>query len=168
MTSEQFDAAIKAAAEAGAKVAVEAMRASGPAAPTGRVRDAQDVAGMTDETFAAMVADRRGHDRPAIPEERVENCESTSGARFTAVISHGKVKVLENYEHPAGAEIHQAEGGIVPDGFPIRDTHGKLEPKFKQWKWEAFWQADINTFIGKPLPAHFCAYAASAKTAAAE
>ncbi len=55
---------------------------------------------------------------------------------------------LEDYTHPDGTDRKSDEGGLVPSGYEIgRDKH-------KQWKWESFWQADINSYVGKPLPAH--------------
>ncbi len=98
-----------------------------------------------------------------------------TGATATAhvvegkTLKNGRITQLIGYAQPSEAYLHQNEGGHVPDGFPIwKDgsartiTEGKepeigdLDPAFKQWRWEQYYQADLRRCIGKELHAHHC------------
>jgi hypothetical protein len=141
LTQEQFNDAIKAAAQAGAEAAVAAMGGRAAAQPLS--------AQSPEEQFQAQKEALFGSRREGPPHTFVKNCESVTGAKFTARIDHrGIIVNLDDYTHPAGTETLITEGGLVPSGYKIGgDQH-------KQWKWSSFWQADINAFVGKALPAH--------------
>lgn len=78
---------------------------------------------------------------------------SETGARITLRITHGVVSQFARYEHPEGVELPaDAEGeivGLVPNGLPIKLPDGKYSEQYKQWKYETFWCADLNRYIGK-------------------
>jgi hypothetical protein len=60
-----------------------------------------------------------------------------------------------DYAYPEGIETFVDEpGGRVPHGMPIKTEQGQFSPLYKQWRWENFWQSDIRTYVGKPLPAY--------------
>jgi hypothetical protein len=135
MTEEQLNTTIAAAVKAG----VEAALAARPDAPKLSI----------DEQFSAEIAQRKGLDRPPLKVETIPAVTSQSGAMFGVETDHnGRVRALVNYTHPTGYDKHEQDGGIAPNGYPIGDAN------YKQWLWETFWQADINQFIGKPLPKH--------------
>jgi hypothetical protein len=149
MTQEQFSEAIAAAA----KAAVEGVLASQAKATVATV-DASP-----EEQFDAQKKAALGAPRPGPEPTYVKNCPSVTGATFTAKIDHrGKVTELLDYECPTGVDALVTEGGIVPSGYRIGGN------EHAHWKWSSFWQADINAFVGKPLPAHVKA-AADAATA---
>ncbi len=103
-----------------------------------------------DEQFHAMSDARRGRDNPPLKVSIVEGIESPTGGKFDAKIDHNdRVVDLLNYTWPAGTDKPVASGGLVPDGYRIG------EQLHKHWLWTDFRQADINAFVGKPLPKHF-------------
>lgn len=113
-----------------------------------------------DGQFHRWVDNMKGHDRPATPMRKVA-CKSPTGATFVAVVADsrthpgGRVINLEQYRHPEGVDRYQADGGLVPDGFPMAGGDGKASSSlYKQWRWESFYQADLRSFVGKPLPPH--------------
>jgi hypothetical protein len=109
-----------------------------------------------DEKFQAEIASRKGTDRPPLPTSVVKGVTSETGSTFDALIDHrGNVVALDKYAHPTGVDVHQTDGGLVPQGLPIRDAGGgDFSMLFKQWRYESFWAHDLNAYIGKPLPAH--------------
>lgn len=108
-------------------------------------------AGMSeDDKFHAEMAQRKGTDKPALPTSTVKGVVSETGASFDPLIDHrGAVAQLENYTLPAGARVHQDEDGLLPNGHPLAG------PVLEQHLYETYWRADLNRFIGKPLPKHF-------------
>jgi hypothetical protein len=152
-----------------------------------------------DETYAKMMSELRGQNEEIAKlglVEVVTGCMSdlgattatgeSVGATFDAELHHkpfsvggkitGKVpgvlpivKSLLHYTEPVGHDVHQAQGGLVPDGLTIQEQGPggpRLSSTYVQWKWETFWQADIRRFVGKPLPAHIRADAARRAAAA--
>ncbi len=102
------------------------------------------------EQFQAMSDARRGRDNPPLTTTIVEGIVSATGGKFDVKIDHrNRVVDLLNYTWPEGHDKPVAAGGLVPDGYKIGET------LHKHWMWTDFRQADINAFVGKPLPAHY-------------
>ena len=122
------------------------IAAQGIAAPT---RPVEVVSASPNAQFEAATSARRGIDNPPLPVTTVEGCCSTTGSTFTAKIDHnGRVVDLLDYTWPDGVDVGADSGGLCPSGYTIGS-------KFHDhWKWTDFRQADINTFVGKPLPNH--------------
>ena len=150
MTEEQFQNAIATAATSAAKAAVEAaMSALTGNAPQKKFEDASP-----NDQFAAMMHARKQGDQPPIP-VTLEECKSPdTGATFKAEIQRGIVFTLVDYAYPEGIEVHQSDGGIVPDRLPVKDPDGRYNPAYKQWRWTEFLQRDMRSFVGRPLPAY--------------
>jgi hypothetical protein len=122
-----------------------------------------------DEVHAQMMRELRGKTVDPIAiglVEVVEHCTSDSGATFDAECQYtpvhvdgklaGKtgapvVKCLLNYTWPVGHDVHQQDGGLVPNGMAMVED-GKPSPTYRQWLWETYLQADTRRFVGKPLP----------------
>lgn len=73
----------------------------------------------------------------------------------------GRIVDLEHYTHPAGVDVHVADGGLVPDGKEIGTTDHKM------WKYQEFWKRDLNEFIGKPFISYYSKTEAEARRVAA-
>lgn len=102
------------------------------------------------EQFQSMADARRGRDNPPLATKVIEGIESQTGAKFDAKIDHhDKVVDLLHYTLPDGVDLSVDAGGLAPAGYPIGSVN------HKHWKWTSFLQADINLFVGKPLPKHF-------------
>lgn len=152
LTEEQLQSLIATAAKAGA----EAALANG-----GTVK--KDFATATpNEQFQAMMDEKRGKHLPALETSITPGIVSPTGSSFDALKDHnGRVRELLNYKEPKGYDVHQDDGGLATNGLQIKDPEtGQLTPQFKQHVYENYFQADINTFIGKPLPAYFVPKAA--------
>jgi hypothetical protein len=122
-----------------------------------------------DEAHAQMMRELRGKTVDPIAlglVEVVEHCTSDSGATFDAECHYtpvhvdgrlaGKtgtpiVKQLLNYTWPVGHDVHQRDGGLVPDGMAMIED-SKPSPTYRQWLWETYLQADTRRFVGKALP----------------
>jgi hypothetical protein len=71
----------------------------------------------------------------------------------------GRVVRLETYAYPPGIEVAQAHGGLLPDGMRMRNplTNDGLDPLYKQWRYQNFWRADLNSIAsGQPLRPEHC------------
>ena len=74
--------------------------------------------------------------------------------RFVAVVAPskahkgGRIITLEEYRYEEGYELHEKDGGRVPDGMTIRSREGQPSKKFKQWKYERTWKKDLAYFSG--------------------
>jgi len=65
-----------------------------------------------------------------------------------------KVTNIEEYRFPEGHDKHQRSGGLVPDGFEMKDyASGKESGAYKLWRTHSFWLVDAKAFVGKKLPA---------------
>lgn len=130
-----------------AHLVAEVLKAIGFKAPDGEHL-------TVDEKFHQQVSELK---RPAaaIPTELIKNVRSpNTGATFDMVVCRGIATDLPNYTYPEGVEKHQTEGGLVPNGQSIKDVHGQYTTEYKQWRWDEFWKADLNFFVGKPVPSY--------------
>lgn len=150
MTEEQFQAALAAAAKGAAEAAVAQMRAAAPDAPpqTGPI-SVEEFPGQ----YASVLKKMR--ERPSEPQPEPVACISPiTGSSFRARCRpDGRVLELLDYKEPEGIDKHVSEGGLVPDGAPIKDQNGRLDADYKQWRWTEFWFADLKAWIGKKMPA---------------
>ena len=89
---------------------------------------------------------------PPVDVTVIPDVRSQTGATMDLHVAHGIVCQIPNYRYPEGIEAHQDDGGIVPNGMPIRDGNGALTTVYKDWKYDEFWKADLNTFVGRPVP----------------
>lgn len=124
---------------------VEALKLLGFKAPTEDTR-------TPDQRFQQSVAELR---QPAaqLPTETIKDCKSpNTGAVFDMFVCNGVCTEIPNYRKPEGHDKHQAEGGLIPNGLQLEDPNGKPHPSYLQHCYEAFWQADIRFFVGKPVP----------------
>jgi hypothetical protein len=138
LTQDEFETRIRAAVEMATSAAVAAL-----------------VSAQKQPSFEQQVRERRGEHLPKIDVTLVEGCIAPSGATFTAEIQRNIVVTLQDYRHPDGVETCVDDGGLVPNGFQIRDlTSGLATPMYKQWLYETFLQPDIRAIVGKPLPRH--------------
>lgn len=103
-----------------------------------------------DERLRSHMAAIRGTDREAPPVASFHVRSRDTGATFTLLTSRGLCKFVENYTHPAGLDLHRSEGGLVPDGLPIKLATGAETPQFKTWKWKQFWKHDLQRHIDDP------------------
>ena len=78
------------------------------------------------------------------------------GGKLVGRTSKCKVTTLANYAWPAGIDVHLSAGGLVPDGMEMLVANDKTREtdQYKQWKYETFYKADCQRFVGRPLPAH--------------
>lgn len=133
--------------------------------------DSLAMAGLSEAKIHALTAPPKPQKFRTIPGRSEE-----TGATFNMVVveskahATGRVVRLENYRHPKGVDVHQAQQGLVPDGHPIyRGGNGSvaqgpdgqaissmLDPLYKQWRWENFMQADLRAINGKPLSSRYC------------
>ena len=107
-------------------------------------------------------------ERPEAPEPERVACVSPTGARFTAVIApsrthpEGRVVKLDDYLYPSNDILRACgypcadgpETFVLPGNVMYPDGHkdaGKLTPDAKQYVWTSTYQADLRTFVGKPL-----------------
>lgn len=89
--------------------------------------------------------------------------EQTS-ATFTMIVVEsktfplGRVVRLENYQFPEGHDKPASNGGLVPDGHPIRDPGGRngFHVLYLQWRWETFQQADLRSLVGRSVDSRNC------------
>ena len=129
-----------------------------------------EMAGLTQERIDEITKPPAAQRYRLVP-WRSEETGATATAHVVEgkTLKNGRITQLIGYAHPSEAYLHQNEGGHVPDGFPIwKDgsartiTEGKepeigdLDPAFKQWRWEQYYQADLRRCIGKELHAHHC------------
>ena len=182
MTEEQFQAAITAASEAGARAAVSAVQAMPHAAsgvPT-HLADLLPKQQNEEEAYAAALK-RPVADRSAQKQERIQ-CQTARGATFTAVVTfhrdedgkphplwpHGRVVQLSGYKEPEFTTEGKPDSLVgpglycVPKGMPMTNTGsgrtaGQETTQFKNWRWHAFMQADFGRYVGgdpRELPRH--------------
>lgn len=107
-----------------------------------------------DEAQASMIRKLQGLDRALPPTRRERRKGRETGATFVALIvpnsvfPKGRVERIDDYTHPEGVDRHVQEGGLVPDGMSIRHPNtGTLQPKYKQWLYEAFLLGDLRRFV---------------------
>jgi len=148
ITEAELDAKIAAAVQAGAQSAIAAFQSmpqSQPAAPVMPPPDATE-GGQYDRILKALKG------TPAPPEKEPFWARSPlTGASFRVrVDNQGIIRNLLDYTYPPGSDVHEEDGGLVPNGAPIKDDKGGLDPHFKQWRWTTYWQADLRTYIDKP------------------
>lgn len=65
----------------------------------------------------------------------------------------GRILTLEEYRYDEGYEVHEKDGGRVPDGMTVRSRDGQQTKKFKQWKYERTWKRDLGHFSGTSFEA---------------
>ncbi len=154
MSEEQFNAAITAAARAGAEAAIAAQPAPVALAP---IAAAPNRGPMNIEDFPGQYASimREARQRKAVDDPDPIPCRGEMGATFTAQINKaGVVVALLDYKEPAASLIHENAGGHVPNGSPIyEDAGGRqvLTVHYKQWRYETYWLADLRYFVSKPI-----------------
>lgn len=108
-----------------------------------------------DTKFTEMMRERRGENVPAAGVEAVPAKSHRTGSTFTAIVSKGRVVTLEDYVFPDGIHVCQADGGLAPDGLPIKEEKSdQFTMLHKHWMWTEFRQRDLNDFVGRPLPTH--------------
>lgn len=90
---------------------------------------------------------------PGPPSLIVRGCTSpVTGWKMDLVLDQNrKIIRFENYHHD-GAETHIAQGGIVPDGMPIRDKDGQKNVAYRNWIC-TFYPKDNAFFVGKKFDA---------------
>jgi hypothetical protein len=131
LTREQFDALLASA------------RAPAPAAPPG----ALDL----DERMSAQMAAIRGTNRVPPPVASYSCRSRDTGATFTALLCRDVVQTLIDYVFPVGHDVHRKEGGLCPDGLPIKLPNGNPSPQFKRFCWQEIRKPDLVRHTGKPL-----------------
>jgi hypothetical protein len=97
---------------------------------------------------------RRLTDTPAVPRYRYVPCKSEeTGATFDAHVlesrkyPNGRIVALRGYTHPAGVEISQLQGGLVPEGMAVFNPDARsYTVQYKQWRWETFYQVDLRRY----------------------
>ncbi len=104
--------------------------------------------------FERAMGTIRGGDKPAAKVWQSELCESPiTGSRFNAKLMEsrstplGRVVDLENYEFPAGIDVAQQDGGLMPD------AHIASPPEVHaHWKYWEFVRRDLIEYAsGKPF-----------------
>lgn len=60
----------------------------------------------------------------------------------------GRILTLEEYRYDEGYELHERDGGRVPNGMTIKSRDGQPPKKYKQWKYERTWKKDLAYFSG--------------------
>lgn len=169
MTEEQFQAAIAAAARAGAE-AVLSTQAAAPAAPVASPAPQASTSPISVEEFPGQYASilKAMRERPAPPEPEPVMCVSPiTGSTFRARLRlDGRVLELLDYAYPEGIDKHEGDGGRVPNGSPIYNANGKFDSHYLQWRWSEFWYADLRAWVGKKLPSGMVATAPVAEIAA--
>lgn len=125
-----------------------------------------------DDRFKDTMDHMRGRNGEQHPEEE-HACESpATGATFKARVIRsrsfpkGRVVELLEYTEPAGYDVHTSDGGLVPDGVPIRSKEGSFTPQFKMWRYQTFWRRDLSEFVGKPFASYISATEAERRRAA--
>lgn len=151
ITEAELDARIAAAAEAGARAgaesAIAAFRAMPQAAPAPTLPNPETNEGGQYERILKAL---KGTPAPAEKEPFWARSPLTGAAFRVRVDNQGVIRNLLDYTYPIGSDVHEEDGGLVPNGAPIKDDKGGLDPHFKQWRWTTFWQADLRTYIDKP------------------
>lgn len=152
MTEEQFQAAIAAAARAGAEAVLSTQAAAPAAAPAPHASTSPISVEEFPGQYASILKAMRS--RPAEAEPEPVTCVSPiTGSSFRARIrADGRVLELLEYAYPDGIDKHESDGGRVPNGSPIYNANGKFEAHYLQWRWSEFWYADLRAWVGKKLP----------------
>lgn len=165
MSEEQFQAAIAAAARAGAEAALSTQAAQPVAAPTHAAPSPISVEEFPGQYASILKAMR---ERPAPPEPEPVMCVSPiTGSTFRARLRlDGRVLELLDYAYPEGIDKHEGDGGRVPNGSPIYNANGKFDSHYLQWRWSEFWYADLRAWVGKRLPSGMVVTAPVAEVAA--
>jgi hypothetical protein len=145
------------------------------------IKSAQPTAGMLTGMSEERLERVQGkHDKP-IRYRLIPGRSQETGATFVQHVVEsrafptGRVVRIESYRHPDDAYVPQSSGGRMPDG--LRSAAWSKEPggsltddtpnnalsvPFKQWRYEAFWKADIQGIVGKALRAENCVDGADA------
>lgn len=137
LTHEQFEAALKAAAEGGAKAALETMR--------GQIGIASEFQTIEERIYAAL--GKPMPDRRAITTWHQPCSSIRNGARFTAVI-------VESKAYPEGRTVNLIDY-VYPDDIversrmPALDARGGFTPQFKLWRYQQYDLADRSAFVGQ-------------------
>ena len=174
MTEEQFQQALSAASEAGARAAVSAVQAlpqptvQAPAklGPGDLPINPEEAVTMLEEHYARAtarpVADRTPHKLERVP------CRSVIGSTFTAVVAtrsgekFGTVVRLEDYKEPefvSALESGSKPGTVDASGrFVLAERQEvylpnsrNINPKFRLWQAQTFWQKDLKTYVGQDI-----------------
>lgn len=77
-------------------------------------------------------------------------------SRNTTKFPHGRIVGMRNYQRPAGHDVYEANGGLVPDGMQMV-ANGLQTPPYKQWLWTTFYQTDLRRYVQRPIVAYLCA-----------
>lgn len=113
-----------------------------------------ETAETPEESRKKLIAELKGLNRPLPPCRRERRRSLETKATFIALIvpnsffPNGRVEKLEEYTHPEGSDVHESDGGLVPDGMSIKHPNtGVLQPKFKQWRYERYMLEDSRRFV---------------------
>ena len=103
------------------------------------------------DTFEAMIEQIK-YQKP-IKQENVECVNRETGSEFVAEVMpsrqfpQGRVVRIRDYKHPDGVDARQKDGGLVPDGYVIGSN------EHREWKKDRYFKADLQRWVGGPLPA---------------
>lgn len=107
-----------------------------------------------EERTQAYVEQIRKGAREAHPLRRFACVSRLTECRFIAVVAPsrvhpgGRIITLQEYRYDDRYELHEKNGGRVPDGMTIRSRDQQPTKKYKQWKYERTWKKDLAYFSG--------------------